>query len=59
MIILKHKNSFVKFILYYFVLFLVLFVIVNLFDITNEKEVPEVETSIIQNNEDNYSIYVS
>lgn len=58
MIILKHKNSFVKFILYYFVLFLVLFVIVNLFDITNEKEVPEVETSIIQNNEDNYSIYV-
>ena len=58
MILLKHKNSIIKFFVYYFVLFLSLFIIVNLFDISKDDKISSVEKSIIQNNEENYNIYV-
>ena len=58
MIVLKYKNSFVKFLFYNLIMFLVLFIIVNLFDVTKKEEVPLVEKSIIQNYDDNYNIYV-
>lgn len=58
MIILKYKNSFVKFLFYNLIMFLVLFIIVNLFDVTKKEEIPLVEKSIIQNDDENYNIYV-